>query len=193
MQLHWAASLHPIWSSYAKETRQKQHLPVLSTRGVPPSTVFRAPKNSHVADVARLPFGQFVYSTHANDDDGLPSSMLTCSKNNIRFSLRFKENQAAQRVRNCMFFGPPKTAMWPMLQHLLLKHSVDSTHENDHERLPSSMLTCPKNNIRFSFRFKEKRAARRVRKACFFLPQQSCDFVPCVQLRRNIKTRFFLL
>ena len=38
VQLHWAASLHPIWSSYAKETRRKQHLPVLSTRGVPPST-----------------------------------------------------------------------------------------------------------------------------------------------------------
>jgi hypothetical protein len=28
--------------------------------------VFRAPKNSHVADVARLPFGQFVYSTRTN-------------------------------------------------------------------------------------------------------------------------------
>jgi hypothetical protein len=47
------------------------------------------------------------------------------------------------------------------VQHLSLKHSVDSTHENDHERLPLSMLTCPKNNIRFSLRFKEKRAARR--------------------------------
>ena len=38
VQLHWGASLHPIWSLYAKETRRKQHLPVLSTRGVPPST-----------------------------------------------------------------------------------------------------------------------------------------------------------
>ena len=28
--------------------------------------VFRAPKNSHVADVARLPFRQFVYSTRTN-------------------------------------------------------------------------------------------------------------------------------
>ena len=28
--------------------------------------VFRVPKNSLVADVARLPFGQFVYSTHTN-------------------------------------------------------------------------------------------------------------------------------
>jgi hypothetical protein len=28
--------------------------------------VFRAPKNSHVADVARLPFGQFVVSTRTN-------------------------------------------------------------------------------------------------------------------------------
>jgi hypothetical protein len=38
VQPHWAASLHLFWSSYAKEIRRKQHLPLLSTRGVPPST-----------------------------------------------------------------------------------------------------------------------------------------------------------
>jgi hypothetical protein len=54
--------------------------------------VFRAPKNSHVADVARLPFGQFFDFTHENDEERLPSSMLTCPKNRIRFSLRFEEN-----------------------------------------------------------------------------------------------------
>ena len=37
--------------------------------------VFRAPKNSHVAEVARLPFGQFVYSTRTN--------VMLCDKHHV--------------------------------------------------------------------------------------------------------------
>ena len=65
------------------------------------------------------------------------------------------------------FFSPQEEG-GGSVQQLSRTEICDCTHENDHERLASAMLTCPANNICFSLRFKEKRAARRVRKSVFF-------------------------
>ena len=69
------------------------------------------------------------------------------------------------------------------VQQLPLTTSVDSTHQNHHERWPAAMLTCPANNICFSLRFKEKRAARHVQKSLFFLPQEGGGGAPQEVLR----------
>ena len=65
------------------------------------------------------------------------------------------------------FFSPHEEG-GGSVQQLPLDEIFDCTHENDHESLPLAMLTCPKNNNCFSLRFKEKRAARRVRNSMPF-------------------------
>ena len=56
--------------------------------------------------------------------------------------------------------------------HVARPQFGDSLHATASVSIIATQLTCPKNNIRFSLRFKENQAARRVRKACFFWPQE---------------------
>ncbi len=133
VQLHWAASLHPIWSSYAKETRRKQHLPVLSTRGVPPSTVFRAPKNSH--------FGGAFYAVFRDDFTDLHENLQKRSSlvqewrrrfEFLAFHLHSKKFQPDRR-QTWLFFSHWKTLI---LEALSMPCSVTTS--------PISMKTCRK-------------------------------------------------
>jgi hypothetical protein len=78
--------------------------------------VFREPKNSHVADVARLPFGQFVHSTSTNvllSDN----HHVHCAREEITaFHYVFIEIEQKESGEVACFLGRPKTAMWPMLR-----------------------------------------------------------------------------
>jgi hypothetical protein len=74
--------------------------------------VFRAPKNSHVADVARLPFGQFVYSARTNVLLSHKHHVHCAQAERTAFHCVFDEIEQQISGKIACFSGPFSLCIW---------------------------------------------------------------------------------
>ena len=109
-----------------------------------------------------------------NCNVSLAASMSMWLINNFCFSLRSNEKRAARHVWKSLVYGASKKCVLAHVAQLALDRNCDSKHENDHERLPTAVLTCCKNSICFSLRSNEKRAARHVWKSVVYGASKKC-------------------